>query len=124
MPEIRPQASTDSEVPALQESRSQATAHSEAPAVSVNELLEESLRLDRVRTALRTHHPDRALQLLEVSAPASSPLAQEREALAIEAQAAKPSLRAAATERARAFMRAYPQSPYRVRIRALIFESE
>ena len=124
LPEIRPQATTDSEAPPVPEIRPQATAHSEAPAVSVNQLLEESRRLDRVRTALRAHHPDIALQLLKVGRPASSPLAQEREALTIEALAAKPSLRAAATERARAFMRAYPQSPYRARIRAIIFESE
>jgi hypothetical protein len=106
------------------EIRPQATAHSEASSVSVNELLEESRRLDRVRTALRAHHPDRALQLLKLDAPANSPLGQEREALTIEAQAAKPSLRPAATDRARAFMRAHPQSPYRARIRAISFESE
>jgi hypothetical protein len=124
LPEIRPQAASDSEAPSVPEIRPQATAPSQAPAVSVNELLDESRRLDRVRTALRAHHPDTALQLLKFGAPASSPLAQEREALTIEAQAAKPSLRAAATERARAFMRAYPQSPYRARIKAIIFESE
>jgi hypothetical protein len=61
---------------------------------------------------------------ISFGAPENTPLAQEREALTIEAQAAKPSLRAAATERARAFMRAYPQSPYRARIRAIVFESE
>jgi hypothetical protein len=124
LPENRAQATAHSQAPAVPEIRPQAAAHSEEPPVSVNELLEESRRLDRVRTALRAHHPDRALQLLQVGAPASSPLAQEREALTIEAQAAKPSLRAAATDRARAFMRAYPQSPYRARIRAIIFESE
>jgi hypothetical protein len=124
VPEIRPQVTAHFEEPPAPQIRAQATAHSEEPPVSVNELLEESRRLDRVRTALRAHHPDRALQLLKVGVPTSSPLAQEREALTIEAQAAKPSLRAAATERARAFMLAYPQSPYRARIRAIIFESE
>jgi hypothetical protein len=110
--------------PAPAEIAPRAAARSEASAVSVNQLLEETRRLDRVRTALRAHDPDRALQLLRVGAPGTTPLAQEREALTIEAQAAKPSLRAAATERARAFMRAYPQSPYRARIRAIVFESE
>ena len=95
----------------------------EAP-ISVNELLQESRRLDRARTALRAHNPDLALQLLGAVAPATGTLAQEREALTIEALAAKPALRATATERARAFMHTYPSSPYRARIRAIVFESE
>jgi hypothetical protein len=41
-----------------------------------------------------------------------------------EALAAKPAFRATATVRARAFMHTYPSSPYRARIRALVFESE
>jgi len=49
-------------------------------------------------------------------------LAQEREALTIEAMAEKPDLRAAATERALLFLRAYPDSPYRARVRSLVLE--
>jgi hypothetical protein len=41
-----------------------------------------------------------------------------------EALAAKPAFRATATVHARAFMHTYPSSPYRARIRALVFESE
>ena len=93
--------------------------------VPVNELLEEGRRLDRARIALRAHDPDLALQLLGVgTAGTTTALAQEREALTIEAQAAKPALRAKATERARAFMQAYPNSPYRARIKAIVFEGE
>ena len=124
LPEMHLQATAEAASPAVPQMHPQAIAQAESPAVSVNELLEESRRLDRVRTALRARHPDRALQLLKLDAPENSPLAQEREALTIEAQAAKPSLRAVATERARAFLRTYPQSPYRARIRAIIVESE
>jgi hypothetical protein len=92
--------------------------------VSVNELLEESRRLDRVRTALRSHDPDRALRLLRSGAPPTSALAQEREALTIEAMTAKPALRAEAKARVHAFMRTYPQSPYRARLRALVLEGD
>jgi hypothetical protein len=110
--------------PSHVQSSTRSSTPSESTPVSVNELLEESRRLDRVRTALRAHNPDRALQLLADGAPRTNALAQEREALTIEVMASKPSLRTAATERARAFMRAYPQSPYRARIRALVFDSK
>jgi hypothetical protein len=92
--------------------------------VSVNELLQESRRLDRARTALRAGEPAHALRLLRDGAPGTSALVQEREALTIEAQAAIPALRAAAVERARAFLRAYPGSPYRARIKAVVSDGE
>ena len=90
----------------------------------VNQLLSESRQLARARSALRAHDPDRALELLKVGSSPTAVLAQEREALTIEALAAKPALRARAMARARAFMSAYPQSPYRARIRALALEGE
>ena len=96
----------------------------EEPLLLVNELLEESRQLGRARAALRAHDPDHALKLLESYAFRNTALAQEREALTIEALAAKPTLRAQATVRARAFMKTYPQSPYRARIRAIALEGE
>ena len=106
----------------------------------MNQLLQESRQLDRIRTALRADEPALALRLLRESAPKTTALAQEREELtiaampatgrtlkssaAIEAQAAIPALRAATVERARAFLRAYPGSPYRGRIKAIVFGSE
>lgn len=96
----------------------------DSPPVSVNELLQESRRLDRARTALRADEPAHALRLLRESTPGTAALAQEREALTIEAQAAIPALRAAATERARAFLHAYPKSPYRARIKAIVFDGQ
>jgi len=102
--------------------------HAAAPAeqapISVNELLEEGRRLDRARIALRAHNSDLALQLLGEGTVRTTELAQEREALTIEAMSSKPALRAMATERARFFMQAYPNSPYRARIKAIIFERE
>ena len=92
--------------------------------ISVNQLLQESRQLDRIRTALRADEPALALRLLRESAPKTTALAQEREELTIEAQAAIPALRAATVERARAFLRAYPGSPYRGRIKAIVFGSE
>jgi hypothetical protein len=62
--------------------------------------------------------------LLETGAPGTAALAQEREALTIEALAGKPASRAGAAERARAFMRTYPESPYRARIKAIVFENQ
>jgi hypothetical protein len=88
-----------------------------------NELLEESRRLARARAALRALDPDRALVLLETGAPGTPALAQEREALTIEALASKPASHATAAERARTFMRTYPESPYRARIKAIVFEN-
>jgi hypothetical protein len=94
------------------------------PLLPVNELLEESRQLGRARAALRARDPDHALELLKSDASRNTALAQEREALTIEALAAKPTLRAQATVRARAFLKAYPQSPYRARIRAIALEGE
>lgn len=96
----------------------------EEPLLPVNELLKESRQLGRARAALLARDPDHALELLKSDASRSTALAQEREALTIEALAAKPLLRAQATVRARAFMKAYPQSPYRARIRAIELEGE
>jgi hypothetical protein len=90
---------------------------------SVNQLLEESRCLDRARTALRAGAVDRALRELDDCSRQIRVLTQEREALTIEAEAAKPERRSRAVERARAFLLAYPDSPYRARIKALVFES-
>ena len=94
-----------------------------AAEAATNELLEEGRRLARARAALRAHDPERALALLQTGAAGTAALAQEREALTIEALASRPSSRAQAAERARAFMRAYPDSPYRARIKAMVFEN-
>jgi hypothetical protein len=102
----------------------QAAAPAEKAPISVNELLEEGRRLDRARIALRAHDPEQALRLLGEGTVRTTELAQEREALTIEAMASNPALRAKATERARFFMQAYPNSPYRARIKAIIFERE
>jgi hypothetical protein len=92
--------------------------------ISVNELLEEGRRLDRARIALRAHDSEQALRLLGEGTVRTSELAQEREALTIEALASKPAQRGRATDRARTFMQAYPNSPYRERIKAIIFEGQ
>jgi hypothetical protein len=86
--------------------------------------LAESRQLERARAALRARDPDRALRLLKPSAFPAAALAQEREALTIEALAAKPALRTQAAARARAFLAAYPQSPYRARIRVVALAGE
>lgn len=88
----------------------------------VNLLLLDSRRLELARAALRAKDPDRALRWL--SASTSSALAQEREALTVEAMAAKPDLRTAAAERARRFLRTYPQSPYRSHIKAIAAQTK
>jgi hypothetical protein len=85
---------------------------------AINALLDEGRCLASAHAALHAHDPDRALDLLK-SVPSSAALVQEREALTIEAMAEKPDLRAAATERALLFLRAYPDSPYRARVRSL-----
>jgi hypothetical protein len=87
-----------------------------------NELLEEGRRLSRARAALRAHDPEGALKLLRSGAGDNAGLAQECEALTIEALWLRPSSRAEATQRARVFMTAYPDSPYRARLKALILE--
>jgi hypothetical protein len=88
---------------------------------AINALLDEGRCLASARAALHAHDADRALDLLK-SVPSSAALAQEREALTIEAMEEKPDLRAAATERALLFLRAYPNSPYRARVKSLILE--
>jgi hypothetical protein len=88
----------------------------------VNELLEEGRRLARARSALRAHDVEGALRLLRSGPAGAAGLAQEREALIIEALSMRPESRAEASRRARAFMVAYPDSPYRARIKALLFE--
>ena len=88
---------------------------------ATNALVEESRCLARARAALHSHDPDRALELLS-TVPNSPALAQEREALTIEAMTKRPDLRAAASERARLFLCAYPDSPHRARITSLFLE--
>lgn len=93
-----------------------------APMVVSNELLEEGRRLSRARAALRAHDSEGALRLLQSGPAGSAGLAQEREALTIEALWSRPSSRSEAITRARAFMAAYPDSPYRARIKALVLQ--
>ncbi len=95
-----------------------------APVVVSNELLQEGRRLSRARAALRAHDPETALALLQAGSGATAGLAEEREALTIEALWLRPSSRGEAQLRARAFMTAYPDSPYRARIRALVLANQ
>jgi len=99
-----------------------APAMAPAPVVVSNELLEEGRRLSRARAALRAHDPEGALVLLQSGPVSSVGLSQEREALTIEALWLRPSSRAEATQRAHRFMTAYPDSPYRARLKALTLE--
>jgi hypothetical protein len=91
-----------------------------APMVISNELLEEGQRLSRARAALRAHDAEGALRLLQSGPTGSAGLSQEREALTIEALWLRPGARSQAEKRARAFMTAYPDSPYRARLKALV----
>jgi hypothetical protein len=93
-----------------------------APVVVSNELLEEGRRLSRARAALRSHNPEGALKLLQSGPAGNAGLAQEREALTIEALWSRPASRAEAERRAHAFTAHYPDSPYRARLKALILE--
>jgi hypothetical protein len=84
-------------------------------------LREESLLLGQARDALRGGNAGEALRLLEVSRTRfpDGMLGQEREALTIEALA-RGGNRAAASARAAAFVRAYPQSPHAQRVQAFV----
>jgi hypothetical protein len=88
-----------------------------APSSATSQLGEESQAVLGIRQALRSGNAGLALQLLEqarVRFPRGA-LAQEREALMIEALA-QSGARAAAEKRALAFLRAYPKSPYAVEV--------
>jgi hypothetical protein len=93
------------------------------PQVVSNELLEEGRTLSRARAALRARDPAGALKLLQGAARTAA-LTQEREALTIEALAARPKSRAEAALRARTFVLAYPDSPYRARVKAVALENQ
>jgi hypothetical protein len=93
-----------------------------APVISVNQLVQESRCLDAARNALRTGDADLALRRLRACSPEMLALVQEREALTIEALAMKPALRDSARGRARAFLIAYPDSPYRGRIKGIALD--
>lgn len=84
-------------------------------------LREESLLLGQARGALRGGNAGEALRLLEVSRTRfpDGMLGQEREALTIEALA-RGGNRAAASARAAAFVRAYPQSPHAQRVQSFV----
>lgn len=117
-PRHRPSVPTP--VPAKAVEVPEAPAVAPAPLVVNNELLEEGRRLSRARAALRAHDPEAALRLLQSGPPGSAGLAQEREALTIEALWLRSASRGQAEKRARAFMIAYPDSPYRARLKALV----
>jgi len=130
-------AAPAAEKPTWRKSRAAATAPSVGKVVEVptpapvatsaqlvtNELLEEGRRLASARAALRAHEPEHALELLQKGTAGTHALAQEREALTIEALASRPASRAQAAARARTFMATYPDSPYRARIKAVVFEN-
>jgi hypothetical protein len=89
---------------------------------ATNQLLEEGRRLTRARAALRDHDPEHALALLRMGGSGTAALAQEREALTVEALAGRPATRAQAAELAQHFLRTYPDSPYRARIKVIVFD--
>jgi hypothetical protein len=86
-------------------------------------LREETVAVLEARAALRAGNAARSLALLEqarVRYPRGA-LGQEREALTIQALA-QSGTRAEAERRARAFLRAYPQSPYAADVRRIAAE--
>ena len=78
-----------------------------------SQLRAESRAVLEIRQALRSGDTSNALRLLDQAKQRFRPgaLAEEREALAIEALS-KSGARAAATQRAAAFLRVYPRSPH------------
>jgi hypothetical protein len=91
---------------------------SKARASTTSQLREESVAVLQARAALRSGDAARSLALLEQARlrfPRGA-LGQEREALTIQALA-RSGARAAARQRADAFLRAHPQSPYVVDVR-------
>jgi outer membrane protein assembly factor BamD (BamD/ComL family) len=84
-----------------------------AEALRESRLREESVAVVEIRGALRGGDPLGALRLLDQARSRfpDGALTQEREALAIEALA-KSGQRAAASQRAAAFLRAFPRSPH------------
>jgi len=86
-----------------------------------SQLREEKTALGDARAALRGGDTASALQKLEAVGGRfpNGTLAQEREALAIEALA-RAGQSAAASERAAAFLRAYPTSPHAMKIRGFV----
>jgi outer membrane protein assembly factor BamD (BamD/ComL family) len=86
-------------------------------------LHEESAMILDARSVLRAGDPSRALRLLD-GARARFPqgiLAQEREALAIEALV-RSGQRALAAKRAESFLRDYPKSPHAADVRSFALE--
>lgn len=98
-----------------------ATATGAASPITAADAREESRLVATAREALRAGAPAQALALLEQTRlrfPAGT-LLQEREALTIEALAGS-GQRASAIERARAFARDNPGSPYTGRVQAIL----
>lgn len=118
----RPRAIATTPAPSKAVEVQEAPAVASTPALVNNQLLEEGRRLSRARAALRAHDPEGALRLLQSRLDSDAGLAQEREALTIEALWSRASSRAEAERRARAFMTTYPDSPYRARLKALILD--
>jgi hypothetical protein len=108
----------DTATPSRAEPHAAAPSNSTPAAVSARQ---ESRLIASARQALRAGNPALALSLLEQARArfAHGILAQERDALSIEALAAS-GQRAQAQARARDFMVAYPSSPHIARIQAVV----
>jgi len=104
------------------EALSASAAATQAPASShASQLREESLAVMAARQALRSNDAPRALHLLEQAQQRfkKGALAEEREALSIEALARSGQIARAST-RAQAFLTSYPRSPHAADVQRFI----
>lgn len=114
---VQPTAVPGSDAPATPPSATSAREASAAvtrePTEQKSALRDESAAVLEIRRTLRSGDAAAALRLLEQARQRfpHGALSQEREALAIEALG-KSGSRAAASQRAQAFLRAHPKSPY------------
>lgn len=116
-PQVAPSASTDEAPHPSAPAGAVGNGASVAPGEQASRLREESQMVSGARALLRSGQAVAALGLLEQARlrfPGGM-LVQEREALVIEALA-QAGQRAAARERAAAFLRAYPSSPHAPRL--------
>jgi hypothetical protein len=123
-PSVRPSSVPPAELPLEPAAAAAVPSHDAKPrALPASQLREESEAILMARAALRAGDAARSLSLLEQARlryPRGA-LGQEREALTIQALA-KSGARAAAVRRARAFLRAHPQSPYAADVRLVAAE--
>jgi hypothetical protein len=123
-----PEPAVEAPAPQAQEAENLAVvpppaASQPAPAASerASRLREESAMLAQARDALHGGDPTGALRILDAARVkfANGVLNQEREALAIEALARSNKTKAA-SQRAAAFLRAYPTSPHAAHVRTFL----